>query len=176
VLTRWQRSWTRRHGLIYILYSNGNIKAVVGFELRYGKNKEAQISTSRAIIIVIDREGGMSEAQTGCTVWKDVSKGTFERLVQVAYTGDYSIPSPTRLNGVENPDPSGTQEKLMEDKSKEEIPVDYDSFNEMQQRIAKKDKKKGKMVIRYVGSLSSSPPPLLAPRDIYYITCEPAVS
>jgi len=28
----------------YILYSNGNIKAVVGFELRYGKSKEARIS------------------------------------------------------------------------------------------------------------------------------------
>jgi hypothetical protein len=28
----------------YIQYSNGNIKAVVGFELGYGKNKEARLS------------------------------------------------------------------------------------------------------------------------------------
>jgi hypothetical protein len=28
----------------YIPYSNGNIKAVVGFELGYSKNKEARIS------------------------------------------------------------------------------------------------------------------------------------
>lgn len=28
----------------YIQYSTGNIKAVVGFELGYGKNKEARIS------------------------------------------------------------------------------------------------------------------------------------
>jgi hypothetical protein len=28
----------------YIPYSNGNIKAVVGFELEYGKNKKARIS------------------------------------------------------------------------------------------------------------------------------------
>jgi len=34
----------------------------------------------------------MSEAKAGCTVWKDVGKGTFERFVQFAYTGDYSIP------------------------------------------------------------------------------------
>jgi hypothetical protein len=34
----------------YILYSNRNIKAVVGFELGYGKSKEARISIgSRAI-------------------------------------------------------------------------------------------------------------------------------
>jgi hypothetical protein len=31
----------------YIPYSNGDIKAVVGFELGYGKNKEARISISR---------------------------------------------------------------------------------------------------------------------------------
>jgi len=39
--------------------------------------------------------GGMSEAQTGCVIWKHVGKGTFERFVQFAYTGDYSIPTPT---------------------------------------------------------------------------------
>ena len=43
-------------------------------------------------------------------VWKDVSKETFERFVQYAYTGDYSIPKtrertaivPTKVNGVHN--------------------------------------------------------------------------
>ncbi|CZR65360.1 uncharacterized protein PAC_15260 [Phialocephala subalpina] len=37
-------------------------------------------------------KGGLSEAQAGCTTWKDVSKETFELFVQFAYTGDYSIP------------------------------------------------------------------------------------
>ncbi|KAM0141408.1 hypothetical protein ACHAP3_002272 [Botrytis cinerea] len=38
--------------------------------------------------------GGMTESQAGCTVWDDVSKETFERFVQFAYTGDYSVPVP----------------------------------------------------------------------------------
>jgi len=37
-------------------------------------------------------KGSLSEAQAGCTTWKEVSKETFERFVQFAYTGDYSIP------------------------------------------------------------------------------------
>jgi len=34
----YKAAWT------YILYTNGNIKVLVGFELGYGKNKEARIS------------------------------------------------------------------------------------------------------------------------------------
>ncbi|ATZ46449.1 hypothetical protein BCIN_01g10410 [Botrytis cinerea B05.10] len=41
--------------------------------------------------------GGMTESQAGCTVWDDVSKETFERFVQFAYTGDYSVPVPVFL-------------------------------------------------------------------------------
>lgn len=37
--------------------------------------------------------GGLSEAQDARTTWKEVSKETFERLAQFAYTGDYSIPN-----------------------------------------------------------------------------------
>ncbi|KAM3068467.1 hypothetical protein ACMFMG_009608 [Clarireedia jacksonii] len=37
-------------------------------------------------------KGGMLESQVGCTKWGDVSKETFERFVQFAYTGDYSVP------------------------------------------------------------------------------------
>ncbi|PQE15062.1 BTB POZ-like protein [Rutstroemia sp. NJR-2017a BVV2] len=36
--------------------------------------------------------GGMTESQAGCTKWDDVSKETFERFAQFAYTGDYSVP------------------------------------------------------------------------------------
>jgi hypothetical protein len=36
--------------------------------------------------------GGMTESQAGCTKWDDVSKKTFERFAQFAYTGDYSVP------------------------------------------------------------------------------------
>ena len=45
-------------------------------------------------------KGRLSEAQAGCTIWKDVSKESFERLAQVAYTGDYSIPNTRRRNRV----------------------------------------------------------------------------
>ncbi|PQE18968.1 BTB POZ fold protein [Rutstroemia sp. NJR-2017a WRK4] len=36
--------------------------------------------------------GGMTESQEGCAKWDDVSKETFERFAQFAYTGDYSVP------------------------------------------------------------------------------------
>jgi hypothetical protein len=35
--------------------------------------------------------GGMTESQEGCAKWDDVSKETFERFAQFAYTGDYSV-------------------------------------------------------------------------------------
>lgn len=37
-------------------------------------------------------KGDWAESQAGCTTWEDVSKETFERFAQFAYTGDYSIP------------------------------------------------------------------------------------
>ncbi|RFU32785.1 hypothetical protein B7463_g3542, partial [Scytalidium lignicola] len=43
-------------------------------------------------------KGGLSEAQSGCAIWKDVGKNTFERFVQFAYTGDYSIPKAEKWN------------------------------------------------------------------------------
>ena len=37
-------------------------------------------------------KGNSNEARAGRAKWKDVSKATFERFIQFAYTGDYSIP------------------------------------------------------------------------------------
>jgi hypothetical protein len=37
-------------------------------------------------------KGASAEAEAGRATWKNVSKETFERFVQFAYTGDYSIP------------------------------------------------------------------------------------
>jgi hypothetical protein len=45
-------------------------------------------------------KGGMAESQAGCTIWYDVSKETFERFAQFAYTGDYSIPKTRKRNRV----------------------------------------------------------------------------
>ena len=41
--------------------------------------------------------GDLLEAKASCATWEDVGKETFERLVQFAYTGDYSIPKPTTV-------------------------------------------------------------------------------
>jgi hypothetical protein len=43
----------------------------------------------------------MVEFQAGCTIWGDVSKETFERVTQFAYTGDYSIPKTRKRNRVQ---------------------------------------------------------------------------
>lgn len=43
-------------------------------------------------------KGGVSESKSACSIWKDVGKDTFERFVQFAYTGDYSIPEPENRN------------------------------------------------------------------------------
>lgn len=43
-------------------------------------------------------KGGMAESQAKCTIWANVSKETFERFTQFAYTGDYSIPKMEKRN------------------------------------------------------------------------------
>lgn len=43
-------------------------------------------------------KGGSTEARAGSAKWKDVGKETFERFVQFAYTGDYSIPNTAKRN------------------------------------------------------------------------------
>ncbi|KAF4634738.1 hypothetical protein G7Y89_g3366 [Cudoniella acicularis] len=48
----------------------------------------AQLSPSLRALM----KGEMEEAQMGCTIWEDVSKETFERFAQFAYTGDYTVP------------------------------------------------------------------------------------
>ena len=47
----------RKAAWTYIKYSNANIKAVVGFELGYGKNKEARISLWQPRYLEEDEEG-----------------------------------------------------------------------------------------------------------------------
>jgi hypothetical protein len=45
-------------------------------------------------------QGEHSRTKAGYSVWKDVSKETFWRFAQFAYTGDYSIPKTTKLQKV----------------------------------------------------------------------------
>ena len=106
-------------------------------------------------------KGGLSEAQAGCTIWKDVSKETFERFVQVAYTGDYSIPNTREWNRVAElgkartdalvrPASLSTSEELKESEPEgEKAAKEYDSIDELRRswrtsKKVKKDNKKGK--------------------------------
>lgn len=53
-------------------------------------------------------QGGRTESQAGCTKWDDVSKDTFERFAQFAYTGDYSIPKKDEKKVSESNKPSSS--------------------------------------------------------------------
>jgi hypothetical protein len=96
-------------------------------------------------------KGDLSEAQAGCTIWKEVSKETFERFVQFAYTGDYSIPDTREWTTIAEPQKEDTDvSKAFESKCEEEKPAEgYDSLDELKIRLpigkrSKKDKKKSK--------------------------------
>ena len=43
--------------------------------------------------------GDMQESHEGCVKWEEVSKETFERFVQFAYTGDYAAPQAVQREG-----------------------------------------------------------------------------
>ncbi|KAF7922990.1 hypothetical protein EAE99_007181 [Botrytis elliptica] len=66
---------------------------VDGHATEFFVHEEAIVQLSRPLEALM--RGGMSESQAGCTVWDDVSKETFERFVQFAYTGDYTVPVPS---------------------------------------------------------------------------------
>ncbi|OBT83442.1 hypothetical protein VE02_07872 [Pseudogymnoascus sp. 03VT05] len=130
-------------------------------EFRVHEEAIAQLSqTLRAVVnkdLVNDPE-----------VWPDVSKGTFERLAQFAYTGDYTVPKPLRRRAVvdvqeavENEPSSGTlngyqaaeeaDKPLADDAPAEEAPAeeappedDLDGWgNPIFGKKVKKEKKKG---------------------------------
>ncbi|RDL31411.1 uncharacterized protein BP5553_09620 [Venustampulla echinocandica] len=161
-------------------------------------------------------EGNFAEAQTGWARWDDVSKETFERFVQFAYTGDYSIPEPTKWNKVAErniPEPPveepPVEEPPVEEPPVEEPPVEEppaeeppaeepatDNFGWGNYSITNLKSKKGKKKIHR--PIYDSPPweepalelelpppeplssfisrsyALLAPRNSYANTCEPA--
>ncbi len=93
-------------------------------------------------------KGGMAESQAGCTIWADVSKETFERFAQFAYTGDYSIPKIEKRNRV-----ALQKEAVMDDSSSDSHhrldEVKGETVNEPEPAVrhistSKKDKKKKK--------------------------------
>ncbi|THV47371.1 hypothetical protein BGAL_0314g00020 [Botrytis galanthina] len=65
---------------------------VDGHATEFFVHEEAIVQLSKPLEALM--RGGMSESQAACTVWDDVGKETFERFVQFAYTGDYTVPTP----------------------------------------------------------------------------------
>ncbi|KAF5877949.1 uncharacterized protein Bfra_000114 [Botrytis fragariae] len=65
---------------------------VDGHATEFFVHEEAIVQLSNPLEALM--RGGMTESRAACTVWDDVSKETFERFVQFAYTGDYTLPAP----------------------------------------------------------------------------------
>ncbi|KIM94605.1 hypothetical protein OIDMADRAFT_21354 [Oidiodendron maius Zn] len=119
-------------------------------------------------------KGNLSEAQAGCTIWKEVSKETFERFVQFAYTGDYSIPDTREWDKVAEPQKGETDalvrrasvgtSKAVESKIEEEPAEAHDSLDELIRsrglgKKAKKEKKKSKDIGASWGGWGTEPVP-----------------
>ncbi|TGO52729.1 hypothetical protein BCON_0136g00250 [Botryotinia convoluta] len=110
---------------------------VDGHAKEFFVHEEAIVQLSKPLEALM--RGGMTESQAGCTVWDDVSKETFERFVQFAYTGDYTVPVPVSKMRVED------------------IPDSLDMWNWGPKTSKKKKKKRG------TGPLFEIPPPEPAP-------------
>jgi hypothetical protein len=129
-------------------------------------------------------KGGLS----GCTIWNNVSKETFERFVQFAYTGDYSIPETEKRTRVVKPEKAGSDvlafrpwlgSELNEPSAIEEADSVSHKEYTIEHVAVKNDDiwgswgvtKKVESEKSYFQSLSF---PVLAPRNSYSDTCEPA--
>jgi len=127
---------------------------------------------------------GLSESEAGHATWEDVSKDTFVRFAQFAYTGDYSVPvsvmpvvEPTdhptavvyefedELQGSNNTTAAVIEDQVVEDDG-------WGGFG-TRRRMAKKSKKKGFQMVEVEEDWSQAPFSLIAPRNNYEGTCEP---
>jgi hypothetical protein len=77
-------------------------------------------------------KSNLIESRAGCVVWKDVSKEMFERLVQVAYTGDYSVPSTIPWNSITNLKVGNSSEPKEIELEDEKLADKFDSGGELQ--------------------------------------------
>ncbi|KAL5322107.1 hypothetical protein ACEPPN_010076 [Leptodophora sp. 'Broadleaf-Isolate-01'] len=136
---------------------------------------------------------GLSESESGHAIWEDVSKDTFIRFTQFAYTGDYSVPALAMrvIPAVEDdvipgpePEPEFTialdsepgPSNQFEDcppAAEETVPEpmsDWGSFGSVRKMTKKEAKKK----VKVLDVFSTTPLPLLSARNMYEDTCEPS--
>ena len=134
---------------------------------------------------------GLSESEAGHATWEDVSKDTFVRFAQFAYTGDYSIP----VSVIPEPEPEPADvPKACEDAKDPAYDFTIDAIDEPEPvvedvvwdegggwhgfGVVKKNanKKSKKKSLRVMEGFPSTPPPLSASRNNYEATCEPCSS
>ncbi|KAH6715822.1 hypothetical protein BKA61DRAFT_642618 [Leptodontidium sp. MPI-SDFR-AT-0119] len=152
-----------------------------GTPIEFLVHEEAIAQFSKPLYNLI--KGRLSEAQAGCTIWKDVSKQSFERLAQVAYTGDYSIPNTRRRNRFTEPEKRRLQTSKNKKKGKgtrlssadwevsepEPQPESSLRFRTKRERYPEPPSPR-----LFATDLSSLQYPLVAPRNIHHATCETA--
>ncbi|KAL2061306.1 hypothetical protein VTL71DRAFT_7579 [Oculimacula yallundae] len=136
------------------------------FKFRVGESKDGtptEFSVHEEAIAQLSQplhsllKGELLEAQTGCAVWPSTSKEAFERFIQFAYTGDYSIPETkpcTRMAESGTGSPPGQFLSGFSGGSKEngdtveKTAEMYDSFEELMSSFKGKKDKKGKKMAK----------------------------
>lgn len=150
-------------------------ETIDGTPTEFSVHEEAIAQLSKPLHTLV--KGDLSEAQAGCTIWKDTSKETFERFVQVAYTGDYSIPNTKVWNQVAESkdvrtDAHGRRNSLVseefeESESREQKPPEeYDSLEELERSLVRSKKEKKKKVKNGFGSAWSRSVAVAAPEQL----------
>ncbi|KAF5873787.1 uncharacterized protein Bfra_005253 [Botrytis fragariae] len=122
---------------------------------------EKAISQCSDSLYVLLSKGDFRESQEGCARWDDVSKETFERFAQFAYTGDYSVPEPVlAFNRIKPTEEEGARKK---DKKKR-VEIEEEIAPEQKpDSIARKDE--------YFRNLSFPAPP----HNNYEESCTPVM-
>ncbi|OBT49646.1 hypothetical protein VE04_09636, partial [Pseudogymnoascus sp. 24MN13] len=72
---------------------------------KYVDGRSSEISVHEEAIAQLSqplRAIAIKDFENGPEVWPNVNRGTFERLAQFAYTGDYTVPKPLRRRAVED--------------------------------------------------------------------------
>ncbi|KAL2071827.1 hypothetical protein VTL71DRAFT_13062 [Oculimacula yallundae] len=118
---------------------------VDGNSATFPVHEEAIAALSKPLQALV--RSGLSESETGHATWDNVSKETFVRFAQFAYTGDYSVPKlmPREVVALHDKDPNVEDTPFEEDMPLEKVaeemtPYDH-QFHAFGSRNWKRDRK-----------------------------------
>lgn len=156
-------------------------ETVDGSPTEFLVHEEAMAQLSKPLYNLM--KGLWSDSQAGSAAWDDVSKETFERFAQFAYTGDYSVPmteksnrNPKKQKAVTNGSSLSTSNGIVSWEGPDAyLSYEDESFevNRIDVPAKKHKKKKGRIAVPE-GTFESLSFPLLALRNNHSDTCEPA--